>query len=342
MTITRKTAVILAILIILTAMPLAAWHGGNARIKPEERNEALRLYYLGQTIITLPESFRLETGRLRLICEGNMDLTAVAEVPHRGPLNLEAMNALIPEKGQHYPVKDLTAEMNRPAHLFFTNPGPTGVLASIIVDYGPGALRLSRQIQRDLTGSFAVEDFESDASRYARNYFWGHNGARVGDMHSLYGRISAEQGCRDYRTRLKFVSKDHSVKVMLVNDQSRDLAALAADYNMELALDGDSIQKPPTLVSQLAGLKSGQWSRKVRGGPRLVAGRPGLEWVTLRHDLISGEKFLAAIWLPDSRTQPENGPGLPVLILSASQEDAARALSYWDGILGGSAVISDN
>ena len=342
MTISRQTAVLLAILIILTAMPLAAWHGGNARIKPAESGESLRLYYLGQAILGLPESFRLETGRLRLVCEGNMDMTAMAEVPHRGgPLSFEAMNALIPESGRHYPVKDLSAEMNRPAHLFYTNPGPTGVLATIIVDYGPGALRLSRQVKRDLTGNFAVEDFENDAGRYARNYFWGHNGARTGDMHSLYGRVSAEQGCREYRARLKFSSPDHSIKVMLVNDQARDLEALAADYKMDLALHGDALHNPPTWLSEMASLKTGQWNRKVRGGPRKVAGRPGLEWVTLRHNLLSGQKTLAAIWLPDSNTQTGQPP-IPVLIMSSAHHEAAKAMSYWDDLLNSSVVISDN
>ncbi len=309
----------------------------NASVEPlEKRPDKIKVVYLGQATFPLSGSFQIEAGRLQMICEGSAEMTTVVEVPYEGGGQLyDRLSLLVPEGARHYLMKDLSPEIKRPAHLIFTDPGSTETLASVIMDFGWGSIRLSRPVKYDPeTGYYESLEFENDARRFAQNYYWGHNGSRPSDLHSLYGRVRLEQGCGDYQANIRFTSEYHSLKLVMANDRSKDLAAIAADNDMELALD-DYSGRSPGRFSELSKLKRGILNRKVRGGPRQVAGQPGFEWVALRHDISTGRKLFLAFWRPEGRPNP----AVPALIMSADQSEAGRALAYWNDLMNGTMII---
>ena len=306
-------------------------------LSPEKGSELPRAVYLGRAVFFLPENFKVEAGRLQMICEGSAELTTVVEVPYpeSGTDLYSRLSLLVPEGRRHFLMKDLSGDFKRSAHLIFTDPAAAAALASVIMDFGQGSIRLSRPVKYDPKAeAYDSLAFEKDARGFSENYLWGHNGRNPSDLHSLQGRVGPEQGCRDYQANIRFVSDKDSIKLVMVNDRNKDLAAVAAENSLELAFDG-RLNQTPGRFSELARLKQGIWNRKIRGGRRTVAGQPGFEWLVLRHDLSTGRKYFAALWRPET----QQAQAIPALMMSAEQADAAKALYYWNDLVGKSKRI---
>ncbi|MDR1044307.1 MAG: hypothetical protein LBP33_04200 [Candidatus Adiutrix sp.] len=330
MTISRRKALLIFLLLLLIALPLAVRLGTEASLRPDRKGEKMLARYLGRASFVLPANFQVEGGALQLFCAGSSEPTSVVERPHPrvDDQAYELLGRLVPEGREHYLIKDLTDLYERPAQLIFSNPGPEKTLASVMVDLGRGSIRLSRPVSRAPEGFYDSRDFEEDARLFILNYRWGHSAGRRGDLHSLFGRISTEQGCRDLKLSIVYRSALNSVRLGLINESGINLGRAAAGRGLALAWPAGA-ESPPDRLSELRRLKDGQWNRKVRGGPRRLAGCDGLEWVVLRRDLENGRESLLALWRPDD---PTASP-LPALVLNADRADAAVALRVWDDLL---------
>lgn len=321
-------------LLILAVLAVALYFAGHVSIKPGARSAALVPHYMGQAAVALPEAFTLESGRLAITCEGTQGLTTVVETPHQnyGPVAFEALSIMLP-RGQSHLLRDLSLEFGRPAQLVHTEMGDE-ILESVIADFGSGSLRLSRR----LSPEDVDENFARQALDFLNKYTWGHRGAKSGDIHSVYGYVDGRQPCQAAEANLLFASEDGAVKLFLSNQG--DLAQNLKDKGLEAAVGGEDPAKSPSWFSETLKIFSGQWNRKVQGGERRVAGRPGREWVSLRRDLPSGQVLFTAQWLPETAPGQDGGP-MPAIVMNAPLAEAPAALRLWGDILSSSTLAMD-
>ncbi|UQZ89683.1 hypothetical protein C4J81_10870 [Deltaproteobacteria bacterium Smac51] len=337
MAIRKKVLIPLIVALLLVLIPLGAYYAGNISIKPDPARSALTPRYMGQAAIALPAGFELQSGRLAITCEGSPGLTAVMETPHQdyGPVAFEALSIMLPV-GPGQIMKDLSLDFGRPAQLVHTRSGPDQVIASVIADLGPGSLRLSRTVKADPdTGVFSTDDFAREALGFLNNYAWGHRGSKARDLHSVYGHVGRAAPCSQADVNLLYSSSQNSARIFLTT--ANDLQSAARSRSLELATGG-TLQNQPSWLSEAKEIFKGQWNRKVQGGPRKVAGRLGLEWVTVRRDMSSGRRLFVAQWQPEAASGP--GP-LPSIIMNADFNDAPAALRLWGDILNSSTLAMD-
>lgn len=321
MVIRKKTALPVLLALLVGGLALG-WHkAGRVSLEPVKSQAPLQRYYAGRFSIGLPADLKLDSGRVRLLCPGPLGTVSVYETPHQdyGPVAYEALSITLPSGASHYLIADLSERFGRPAQLIHSDPGPESALVSVLIDYGPGTLRLSRPTESDGQGGYASRSFVESALRFSQNYRWGRNGFKNGDLHSLYGRVTPEQACIGYQALIRFVSSENSIRFILTNDH--DPGRVAGENRMRPALaDGG----PPVGLSAV--YKDGHWIRRVRGGPRAISGQTGLEWIVLSRDFSDGSKTFEAIWRPDN-------PEQPTLLMSADQANAALALGCWNEIM---------
>lgn len=313
-------------LFLAAALAGGLYFASHASVKPEsEPGASLAPHYMGQAVLAIPSDFKLESGRLSVACEGRPGLTAVMETPHQyyGPVAYEALSIMLPQ-GPSQIIRDLSLDFGRPAQLVHTALGPGEALESVIADFGSGSLRLSRTLAADSIDN----DFAREALDFLENYTWGHRGAKSDDLHSFYGYVGRARPCLTAKLKLLFTSENQSIKLLLTNMD--DPAQKAKDAGLELS--------EPSWLAETKKILRGQLKRKVRGGPREVAGRPGLEWVSLSRDLASGQTVFTAQWLPEEA--PGLGP-MPAIIMNAPVSEAPAALSLWNDILLSSTLAAD-
>lgn len=332
MTIRRRTLVATAVFLLL----IVGWQAGQycltARLTPERRSERLRMHFMGQAMVGLPNDFQVESGRVQMLCAGGVGWVSLVEVPYLpgDAASGQGLSRVMPESGDFRLVKDLSDDFNRPAQLVLSESEGDEAMASVAMNLDSGLVRISRLVKKNDQDEFPLEKFEREALFFSRNYSWGHSGGGLYDMHSLHGYLRPAQGCRDMRAVIKLGSPHSSVKAALIRDHER-LEEVIRENGLELATAGD-LANPPSVMGGV--WDKGQWNRLVRGGPRRLSRQLGLEWVVLRRDFGTGRQCFAAIWHPSNRD-------MPVLVMTAAREEAALALSYWNDMLRSVGIVSD-
>jgi hypothetical protein len=318
---------------LIAALGLAVYYGSHASIKPEPARYALTPQYLGQAAVALPTDFTVQSGRLAIACPGRPGTTVVMETPHQdySLVAYEALSIMLPQ-GPSRIMRDLSLDFGRPAQLVHTTLNLDEVLVSVIADYGTGSLRLSRVAKSRGALSFD-EVFSRQAREFMANYSWGHRGAADDDVHSLYGRVGKNTPCVSADLNLLFASEDEKIKIFVSSD--KDAATQAQRRGLEMA--ASVAAEPPSWFAETVKIFKGQWNRKIQGGARLVAGRPGLEWVAIRRDLKSKTVIFTAQWLPEAGA----GAPMPAIIINSPLNQAEKALRLWNDILSSSTLAMD-
>lgn len=324
-------------LIICAALAAAVYYGSHASVTPAPSlRSALAPHYMGQAAVALPGDFIVKSGRLAVTCPGRPGTTSVIEAPHQnyGLVVYEALSIMLPTGGPSRIMKDLTLDFGRPAQLVFTTLNQEETEVSVIADLGTGSVRLSRVTNSRGALGFSFM-FTEEARKFFANYSWGHRGNRPTDIHSLYGYMGRQTPCANAAVNLVFASKDEAVKIFL--STADDVASGAQVRGLELAA-GEAPSEPPSWLSETLKIFKGQWNRKIQGGSRLLAGRPGTEWVAIRRDLSSGRVMFTAQWLPE---KTENQSPMPAIIMNAALNEAPMALRLWNDILSSSTLAMD-